>query len=147
MVIDDFQSSSSFRMLRQTVPEGYTFGCGRTGLNWPGLEPATFWRSQRIVSGKVHVDLVDSSFPNCLGQVRAYVLRTWYLAVPLEHVDFSAVVGDRLGHESLVDQKLTKGWSFLQFYVTSKSTFRSMLSLVRTTSLASLPSSIKSKYF
>lgn len=30
-----FQSSSSFKILKQTVPEGYTFGWGKTGLNWP----------------------------------------------------------------------------------------------------------------
>ena len=33
--MDDFQSSSSFRILRQTVPDGYILGWGITGLNWP----------------------------------------------------------------------------------------------------------------
>ena len=30
---EDFQSSSSFKILKQTVPDGYTFGWGKTGLN------------------------------------------------------------------------------------------------------------------
>lgn len=33
--MEDFQSSSSFRILKQTVPDGYILGCGITGLNWP----------------------------------------------------------------------------------------------------------------
>lgn len=33
MVIEGFQSSSSLRIERQTVPEGYTFGWKRTGAN------------------------------------------------------------------------------------------------------------------
>ena len=33
--IDDFQSSSSFNILKQTVPDGYMLGWGKTGLNWP----------------------------------------------------------------------------------------------------------------
>ena len=31
--IELFQSSSSFKMLKHTVPDGYTLGCGKTGLN------------------------------------------------------------------------------------------------------------------
>ena len=35
MVIAGFQPSSSFRIDRQTVPEGYTFGWKRGGTNLP----------------------------------------------------------------------------------------------------------------
>ncbi len=31
--IEDFQSSSSFNILKQTVPDGYILGWGKTGLN------------------------------------------------------------------------------------------------------------------
>lgn len=37
IVIAGFQPSSSLRMLRQTVPEGYTFGWKRGGVNLPAL--------------------------------------------------------------------------------------------------------------
>ena len=35
MVIAGRQPSSSFKMERQTVPEGYTFGWNRGGVNLP----------------------------------------------------------------------------------------------------------------
>ena len=36
MVMAGFQPSSSFRMLRQTVPDGYTLGWNKGGVNLPG---------------------------------------------------------------------------------------------------------------
>lgn len=61
-----FQSSSSLRMLRQTVPEGYMLGWGRTGLNWPILDKCTFGRSEREVVGEVHHYFIISLFPGRL---------------------------------------------------------------------------------
>lgn len=59
-----FQSSSSFKIDRQTVPDGYMFGWGRTGLNihFGGLLIVTHvphW----IIMREVHSQAISSRLP------------------------------------------------------------------------------------
>lgn len=50
MVIAGRQPSSSLRMLRQTVPDGYTFGWKSGGVNLPAAVSVTLVTMQLVVS-------------------------------------------------------------------------------------------------
>jgi hypothetical protein len=72
-----FQSSSSFKILKQTVPEGYTLGWGSTGLNWPiqifNKYPSfqvTFWRLDWVVRREFHCKFIDTAVPRALWHLK-----------------------------------------------------------------------------
>lgn len=133
-----FQSSSSFRMERHTVPLGYTFGWGSTGLNWPTLcavcAVCTFRGLHGVVVREVHEQRVDPTLPDTLRVSQlSYPLWPGDLALPLEHLGGPVLAGGRLGHETLhaLHIGVTNGWSARQF-------LRSALRRVRARSLTSL---------